>query len=145
MRVAVHEAAHAVAALVMGLPVTRATVIPKGDTLGCVFHGRRLWDLDRTSAVVMLLAGAEAERRYARGRGTCLILDYDGSDKEIAYPMIHTLYLGALSDSEFREALMMFRQQAASLVEREWAWIERTAHMLEFAGELNVTEILELR
>ena len=62
LTVAIHEAAHAVAAHVFGLPVAWVTIVPSPAFQGNCQLARHLMEGEAAAVIVQALAGPEAER-----------------------------------------------------------------------------------
>jgi ATP-dependent Zn protease len=137
---AIHEAAHAVVALRLGLVFDHVTTVPDEDA---ETDGAMHWtdlqsagDLEIAPAAdaIVLLAGPFAEARVTESSlHEVLADDPAGEDREA----LATL---GLDDEEFVAA----SREALALVEEDWAAIERVADALLERETLDFAEVGEL-
>lgn len=146
-RVAIHEAAHIVTALHLGLECDYGTVKPyngrayltasgeikhTGASRGHVVIRPPAPDRDWEPYVVALLAGIAAERRLAgtdecgeddrkRARELVRLLDLIDPQKPLVTP----------TEAEIDAGLRPYETKAAAVVESLWPWIERVASELQ--------------
>jgi hypothetical protein len=132
-RVATHEAGHACAAIVFGMPLIRASIIQ--CAVNCAgFRCSR--DLATEIRVVFLLSGGEAERLF------CGSDDGSAADlrtaREHLVQRVGPLHIGIELDR--------YRSAARALVTTPWARdrITRIAAVLLRCGSLNAEEIYQL-
>jgi hypothetical protein len=162
-RVAIHEGAHAVAALALGLRVRYATVRPcalaktRGSVLGAVevslcptaghvYVDPLSPDEDWEPEVVTTLAGAAAEHRQFGDSQLC------GYDVQHAHLVVLLLNLRCarqprrtFTDAEVDAATQPYRVKAERVVSDHWPWIGRVAAALDERVGLLGDEIENLR
>jgi hypothetical protein len=137
---AIHEAAHAVAAIRAGLVFDFVTAIPDDDL---ELDGQLHWtDLTADGTVVesahlhavVLLAGPCAEARERKLRADRVFSgEAAAGDREAVASL-------GLSEEQFLAAT----RDALALVEKDWPAIERVAAELEQGYDLEFEEVLEL-
>jgi hypothetical protein len=130
---AYHEAGHAVAAVLLGLPFDYVVIEPKGRAVpvdgsdekssGAVV--RTLWSIDRRAEILMLLSGPMAQSIYTkRGlAGTMLeggVSDYDKARKVAA-----------------GDDLTPFEKEARQLMHTNWRAVTCVASTLAAVGALD--------
>lgn len=135
---AYHEAGHAVAAWLFGFQIKSASIIPDGDTLGCVVSNYRLPKLDEGGDVperaigrmhnrcIVLMAGAEAQRRF---RTTSYY--GDSSDFEHVCNYLHLLY----GPHVVQAAVKFLSARTRQLFEGEQNW-----RLVEYVAEALLRE-----
>jgi hypothetical protein len=134
---AIHEAAHAVAAIRTGLVFDNVSAVP--DELREVdgalnwheIHDHLDLAMPPDLLAVVLLAGPCAEARLRRLRFDRVFAGEAAADDRAAVASI------GLSQAEFVAA----SQDAMALVEQDWAAIERVAEELERVDELSFDEV----
>ncbi len=134
---AVHEAAHAVAAIRVGFVFRHVTAIPDeyAETEGAL-HWSELeaaGDVEMSPELlaVVLLAGPCAEARLTRRDVDEVFADEEATDDRDAIASL------MLSADEFVKASV----EALALVERDWPLIERVADELLEVDELGYDEV----
>lgn len=134
---AVHEAAHAVAAIRSGLVFKHVTAIPDEyeETDGALHWGdlQASGDLEMSADLlaVVLLAGPCAEARVTNREVDEVFSDEEATDDRDAIASL------MLSEDAFVKASL----EALALVERDWPLIERIADELLEVDELDYTEV----
>jgi hypothetical protein len=134
---AVHEAAHAVAAIRAGLVFKHVTAIPDEfeETEGALhwsdLHTTGGMEMSPELLAVVLLAGPCAEARLTNREVDEVFSDEEASDDRDA---IAELMLSA-------DAFLSASTEALALVERDWALIEQIADELLEVDELGYDEV----
>jgi hypothetical protein len=137
---AVHEAAHAVAAIRCGLVFENVTAVPDE---GLELDGALNWiglhdevglEMSVEALAMVTLAGPCAEARLRRLRPERVFAGVAALDDRESVAQL------GLSEQQFMAA----SQDALDLVERDWAIIERIAAALEAAGTLSYDEVAAL-
>ena len=137
---AIHEAAHAVAAIRTGLVFDNVSAVPDDDDEvdGALYWTRLHNELGLTmhpeSLALVLLAGPCAEARARRLRFDRILAGEAALDDRDA---IATL---GLSDDQFIAA----SREALALIERDWAAIERVARALMEGAPLGFDQVENL-
>ena len=135
-----HEAGHAVAASVQGLPTNKVTIRETQDFWGQVTHpsvlmletsGKRDQNQVVRQYVIMLYAGFEAERCFNPDADEALFGgDFDQAwnlPREFRLPIRGCSYIG---DEVYQGYLERLRKQARSLVRKHWGLIRILAQEL---------------
>jgi hypothetical protein len=134
---AIHEAAHAVAAIRTGLVFDNVSAVPDelreidGALNWHEIHDHLDLAMPPDLLAVVLLAGPCAEARLRRLRFDRVFAGEAAADDRAAVASI------GLSQAEFVAA----SQDAMALVEQDWAAIERVAEELERVDELSFDEV----
>lgn len=124
--VAYHEAGHAVIALLHGLAISAATIVPAGSTAGCVRQVQRFGSVDSTDLMVMLLAGAAAERKLT-GKPATL----DADDRDSARTLASVIVKAEPDSAAVEKHLAMYDVLADAGISQHWDWITRVASALQ--------------
>lgn len=120
--IAVHESAHAVVSIVLGIPVRMATMNIQAVT-GSVTSAVRWDEEELDAAIVSTLAGAAAERELT-GAVAFAARDYADTRKLLSACL-------ATDDEEaITKCLVRCEQLADVHVRGNWKWIERVAAAL---------------
>ena len=134
---AIHEAAHAVAAIRAGLTFDHVTAVPDfEEDLDGALHWTELHTsgevaMSAEASAMVLLAGPCAEARERRLRFDRVFAGIAATDDREAIASL------GLSDEQFITAT----RQALELVEHDWAAIERVANALLTGGQLQFDEV----
>ena len=134
---AIHEAAHAVAAIRAGLVFDHVTAVPDFDEdLDGALHWTDLHTsgevaMSAEASAMVLLAGPCAEARERQLRFDRVFAGEAATDDREAVASL------GLSDAQFVAA----SRDALALIERDWALIERIAGELEKGGFLEFEEV----
>jgi len=134
---AIHEAAHAVAAIRAGLVFDRVTAVPDLDEdLDGALHWTDLqtsgdFDMSAEASAMVLLAGPCAEARDRRLRFDRVFAGVGATDDREGVASL------GLTDEEFLAA----SRDALALIEHDWALIERIADELEQGRVLDFEEV----
>ena len=134
---AIHEAAHAVAAIRVGLVFDHVTAVPDLDEeLDGALHWTELHssgdlDMSAEASAMVLLAGPCAEAKDRRLRFDRVFAGVGATDDREALASL------GLTDEQFVAA----SRDALALVEHDWALIERIADELERGRNLDYEEV----
>jgi hypothetical protein len=137
---AIHEAAHAVAAIRAGLPFEHVSAIPDdeeeidGALYWIELHDELGLSMSPEALAVVLLAGPCAEARF-RGLRFDRVLSGEGARDD--RDSISRL---GLSDAQFLAA----SRDALALIEHDWSAIERVAGALTVGKDLSFDEVAML-
>jgi hypothetical protein len=135
--IAIHEAAHAVAAIRTGLVFDTVSAIPdeQREIDGALYwhelHEQLELAMPPELLAVVLLAGPCAEARLRKLRFDRVFAGEAATDDRAAVASI------GLSAEQFVEA----SRDAMALIERDWPAIERVARELETGDELSFDEV----
>jgi hypothetical protein len=148
--IAHHEAAHAIAALALGVKLKHATIIPKNNSCGHVII-RRIWSHPPLRLMVVACAGPLAEEKYRALNGIEPNSYHGGSDVDVIRDSLKRIYIdnpGAVPDDALNftdvEALKIAGCRAKELVDLYWAQIVSVADMLVRRKKLNEGELQRL-
>jgi ATP-dependent Zn protease len=139
-RVAYHEAGHAVAAVVMKIPLKRVTIVPEGDSSGTATlqepstRVRKQLNYGLSEGpcakdtierrVVFVLAGDAAEKKLLR---SCTDQVNNESDLRTAEELVQQI---CHSDEEYHAYFSLLLTRTLVLVDRNWSPIENVASAL---------------
>ena len=125
-RIAFHEAGHAVTVRHFGYPVVSASIEGQYDSGGRVIP-RTPPEAPPHDRIVVLLAGAEAEKRAWPA------LAFDECEKGDLHDLADAAFWAAFEleclpgDPRVAGLVKRLRPEAARIVRRHWAWVERVA------------------
>jgi hypothetical protein len=138
-RLAVHEAAHAVVALVRGVPVTRCTIEADRASLGHVQPAVPIGTIDTFDLLEFWLAGGAAERKAtgtpARG---------DAYDLEMARLLVSAMLGTEPGSAATAAAVGRYAVIADVEIELAWPWIRRVATALVRKRTLDGASVADL-
>lgn len=143
-RLAYHEAGHAIAERSFGYPVVSASIEGNYASGGRVIP-REPPDAPPRDRIVVLLAGAEAEKRAWPA------LRFDETDKLHGLDLPDARFWAAFmhetlpADPRVAAELERLRPEAARIVARHWRWLERVAAELVRWRRLTGTQIDAVR
>ncbi|MBR0671155.1 hypothetical protein [Neoroseomonas soli] len=144
--VAVHEAGHVVAALVLGISFRSVSIVPCADHAGIVRMGKPpecLGGADMPSRWVMArgivsMAGPAAEKLFSERERWRTDRDRWGADERNAADFADRAACGHRDTMDAFVAL--WRAQSSALVEREGYAIDAVAHALAERGRMSAAE-----
>jgi hypothetical protein len=134
---AIHEAAHAVAAIRLGLPFEHVSVIPddEDETDGAMYwielHDELGLEMPPEALAIVLLAGPCAEARFRGLRFDRVLSGEAAMDDRDSISRL------GLSDAQFLAA----SRDTLALIEHDWPAIERVAEALKRGSELRFDEV----
>jgi len=137
---ALHEAAHAVAAIRVGLVFDHVSAVPDldleldGELHWTDLHSSGAVEMSPESVAVVLLAGPVAEARALRRSVDYVFADDPAADDRESLASL------ALEEETFIAA----SRQALELVESEWSTIERVANALQNERKLAFEQVLDI-
>jgi hypothetical protein len=137
---AIHEAAHAVAAIRAGLVFNHVTAVPdefeetEGALHWCDLHASGDLEVPPELLAVVLLAGPCAEARVTRREVDEVFTDEEAADDREAIAGL------MLNQDQFVAASV----EALALVERDWPLIERIADQLLDVDSLDYEDVAAL-
>ena len=136
--VAVHEASHAVVALVRGVGVAYASVVATAKSAAFTRFSKSLTTVEVQDALLVVLSGPVGEAKFT-GRP----VELSGSDRDTARALASVL---ADSDEEAAVDHILHRYQilSAAAVETSWSRIQRVATKLSRCRELSSRHIADL-
>jgi hypothetical protein len=147
-RVAVHEAGHAVAMVLLGIGLRSVTIIPDDEALGRTVPAEVPDEYDDgfekwlQAKCVSLLAGHEAERRVADAGEVGIESVVDDDWYEVGG---FALSLAGQSGGERMVVLQnRWLAEARVLLARNWSMVERVAGELQRRGTLSGSEVSEI-
>lgn len=136
IQVAYHEAAHAVVATLLEIPVWYVTIRQKGEQFGHVREFGAALECDTWRHLIVSMAGREAARRVTREDVT----------KHAAADLYREDVLLSTVPEDQREAT---RASAAALtmarVQEHWSWIENVAKELLAKSQVVGSRVKELK
>lgn len=148
MPVAIHEAAHAVAAVAAGIAIDRVFVGfgYTGEDVGAVYPNTFPESVDVNQRVVYLLAAGVAERRYLGlppdGHEDAV---WDARDRQQAESILARRLRVDVTSAIVTARLAQLRVAARRAVDRHWAWIERVALELVDRRVMSGADVARLR
>ncbi len=142
VRVAYHEAGHAVAFFLMKKRFGTTTIIPEGDTLGMVHAGstfsryfdgigRTLSDRVIEAAVTISCAGYTAEELHGE------VDDYWGAEEDIKRSQDFALILTGADEEEALAYVKFIELRTKRLFKGSWAAVEAMAGSLLTSGKVS--------
>lgn len=137
---AIHEAAHAVAAIRTGLPFEHVSAEPDDaeETDGALYwielHDQLGLTMPPEALAIVLLAGPCAEARARRLRFDRVLAGEGALDDRDSLSSL------GLTDAQFLAA----SRDTLALIEHDWPAIERVANALMSAGSLDFDEVAAL-
>lgn len=144
-RVAIHEAGHAVASVLLGLGLQSVTIIPDDEALGRVVplddgpnEYDEGWDDWLQAVAVSTLAGYEAERRVTTPEEFGTV---GGVDDDWYKVGDYVLHLGGPTPSDQWVLINRWPAEARVLLARNWHKVERVADELLLKGRLSGSDV----